>query len=49
LATSIAAAAGTGPTALLPGHGELVLAAAGDHLAVATRSFAAQQLPPSLI
>ena len=49
LTASIEAAAATRPTALLSGHGELVLASAGDHLAVATRAIAAQQLPPPLI
>lgn len=49
LAHSIETVAAAGADALLPGHGEVVMHEAGNHLSIAVECFRRGQLPPSLL
>jgi hydroxyacylglutathione hydrolase len=49
LATSIKTVAATRPDMLLPGHGEVVLHGAVEHIEAAVTCFRRGQLPPSLL
>jgi hydroxyacylglutathione hydrolase len=49
LATSMTRVAALRPDVLLPGHGEVVLSDAGDHIDAAVTCFRRGQLPPSLL
>lgn len=49
LSASLVEVAATAPQALLPGHGSVALTGAGEHLAVAVRSFVDGRTPPGLL